>query len=401
MLTTDVIKKLVVFGIITIVSVAIAFGGYMRGLEGVGYGVYHVTLYLPDSSGLYPNAQVSYRGVDVGLVDQLTAHDKGVAVDLRLRDDHPIPAELDAEVRSMSAIGEQYIDLVPRSGRSRSAVLADGATIGADRVSLPVSNATFLRTGSRFLSSVPLDDLATAVDEFSAGWSGAGGDLGRLLDNAIGFQAAADDNLRPTIRLLDDLQTVLETQDESRKQTASYLDDLSQFTGVMVKRDDDWRSLIRDGSTLARDADHFASGLNEELPSVVADLVTTLAVIGFYDGNVESILSVFPAIVAAVQSSIPADRLDDDVPRISLNFKASVNTPPTCIDGYPEARSIRSPHDLSYRPPPTDSYCKIPHDDIRVVRGARNVPCAHQPGKRAATPLLCGTKFKRFVPGGQ
>jgi phospholipid/cholesterol/gamma-HCH transport system substrate-binding protein len=34
-------------------------------------------------------------------------------------------------------------------------------------------------------------------------------------------------------------------------------------------------------------------------------------------------------------------------------------------------------------------YCTAPRNDARAVRGARNIPCPNDPGRREATPEQC------------
>ena len=57
--------------------------------------------------------------------------DTGVAAVLSLNSDVKIPADLDAEVHSVSAVGEQFVQLLPRS--ADGPVLKNGDVIPQDR----------------------------------------------------------------------------------------------------------------------------------------------------------------------------------------------------------------------------------------------------------------------------
>ena len=63
--------------------------------------------------GLYKNANVTYRGVAVGRVESVGLNPNGVTAEMRLNSGTPIPSNVTATVKSVSAVGEQYIDLVP------------------------------------------------------------------------------------------------------------------------------------------------------------------------------------------------------------------------------------------------------------------------------------------------
>ena len=71
---------------------------------------------LPETGGLYGTGNVTYRGVEVGRVQSVGLTDTGVEAVLSLKSGIDIPSDLKAEVHSQSAIGEQYVDLLPRNG---------------------------------------------------------------------------------------------------------------------------------------------------------------------------------------------------------------------------------------------------------------------------------------------
>lgn len=74
-----------------------------------------VTLGLPDTGGLYRFSNVTYRGVQIGKVTAVGPTPVGAKATLQLDTSPKILADVHAAVRSMSAVGEQYVDLVPRS----------------------------------------------------------------------------------------------------------------------------------------------------------------------------------------------------------------------------------------------------------------------------------------------
>ena len=74
-----------------------------------------VKLELPATGGLYRFSNVTYRGVQVGKVTAVGLTANGAEATLSLDTSPKIPADLQAEVRSVSAVGEQYVDLRPRT----------------------------------------------------------------------------------------------------------------------------------------------------------------------------------------------------------------------------------------------------------------------------------------------
>ena len=91
-------------------------------------GYYVVHLDLANSGGIYPDADVTYRGVSVGRVGTMRLTGTGIEVDLDISDSAPkIPSRLHAAVADLSAVGEQYVDLRPDA--SNGPYLAAGSVI--------------------------------------------------------------------------------------------------------------------------------------------------------------------------------------------------------------------------------------------------------------------------------
>jgi ABC-type transporter Mla subunit MlaD len=126
MLTPLIRRQLRVFVVLTIACVGLTTVVYARVPQQMGIGVYDVSADFRDASGLYPRAMVTYRGVKVGTVSALELDGDGARATLQLKSGTDIPADAVAELHSTSAIGEQYIDLVP--GKATS-YLEDGAVI--------------------------------------------------------------------------------------------------------------------------------------------------------------------------------------------------------------------------------------------------------------------------------
>ena len=114
MLSRLVRVQLIVFAIASIVGVAVMVVGYVQAPTLLGVGRITVTLELPAAGGLYRFSNVTYRGVEVGKVIDVRAVDgRRVEATLSLAESPRIPAKLVARVRSVSAVGEQYVDLQP------------------------------------------------------------------------------------------------------------------------------------------------------------------------------------------------------------------------------------------------------------------------------------------------
>lgn len=393
MMTRVTKRKLVAFVVITSLAVAYILVDYVKLPSALGFGRYNVSMELPAANGLYPKAVVTYRGVDVGVVKNLEPTDNGILVELAIDEDTRIPADLTAEVHSTSAVGEQFVDLVPRS--TGGPTLAPGAIIPRARTTVPISTGTLLDNAHKLIDSVPLDSLQTTVDELGKAFDGSSQDLQLLLDSSMELQSEATANLEPTVALINQLVPVLDTQRRLEPDIDSYTRDLASFSKQLTASDDDLRALLAAGPGAAEELNGLYADLEPTLPGVLTDFALTGEVLRAYLPGIEHTLIVFPAVIAAVQTIVPPSRMDDEYVEGNLDFKLSINDPPVCIEGFEHADKHRDPHDFSKAPLPKNSYCKVPNDDPRVVRGARNLPCPNNPDRRSPNAAGCGLNFLR------
>ena len=78
----------------------------------MGIGQYTLKADLPTSGGLYKTANVTYRGQTIGRVTAVEPTETGVQATMSIGDRYKIPVDASANVHSVSAVGEQYLDLV-------------------------------------------------------------------------------------------------------------------------------------------------------------------------------------------------------------------------------------------------------------------------------------------------
>jgi len=389
-------RQVIAFLVVTALALSVMACKYLGAPAAFGLGRYEVSVDLADASGLYPKSVVTLRGHAIGTVHSLDLRPGGgVRAVLSLHDDAKVPAGSVASVLSASAAGEQYLDLAPRSASAGGAYLRDGDRIAERDTRLPVGTSELLKTTDDFFRSLPRESLTTTINELGALFAGRGEDLGRLIDSSTALQQAADANLTPTVKLIDSLEPVLATQRSGRTDILGYANDLDSFTKRLVKSDKDLRAVIDHGTPFAEETSRLFADLDEVAPGLLQDLAAVASVAKVYLPGIEHILTVFPAAIEAHYATYPADRRDDEYHEANLSFKVGIGSPPVCTTGFEDAGKHRSPDDLSPAPLPTNSYCKVADDDVRVVRGARHNPCPNDPARHGATAAQCGLNFQR------
>ncbi len=176
--------QLVIFTIASIVGVLAMVFAYMQVPTLLGVGKITVTLELPASGGLYRFANVTYRGVQVGKVTGMDVSRTKATATLRLDTSPKIPpADLVAEVRSVSAVGEQYVELLPRT--DQPPYLQDGSVIPMADTTIPQPVSPMLEQMNTLIGSIPpTGQLNALIDDSYTAFGGAGYDMGSLIDSS-------------------------------------------------------------------------------------------------------------------------------------------------------------------------------------------------------------------------
>lgn len=392
--------QLAIFAVIALVAGAVMVFGYLQAPALVGVGRYTVTVELPRGGGLYPNGNVTYRGVEVGRVSSVSLTDTGAQAVMSLRTDQEIPSDVNAQVRSVSAVGEQYIALIPRG--SGSAPLRDGDVIPRERTWLRPELDRILNATNSGLQAIPRDDLKTVIDESYIAFGGLGPELTRIIKGANALGQGAADNLDALTALVDNSAPVLNSQVDSGEAISAWARQVASVTDQLKTNDEAVAGLLTRGPGAADEARALIDRISPTLPVLLANLTTVGQVAVTYDNNIEQVLVLVPAGVAASQAvvvpnaDIPGPARG--VPWTTIAPMVQFNLPPPCTTGFLPAAQRRTPDQLDFPDrPPGDLYCRIPQDSPFNVRGARNIPCETKPGKRAPTVAMCESD-EEYVP---
>jgi phospholipid/cholesterol/gamma-HCH transport system substrate-binding protein len=376
--------QLAIFIVVALVAAVIMIFGYMqlpRLLFGVGH--YQVTVELPRAGGLYKTGNVTYRGTEVGQVQDVHLTDTGVVAVLSLRSDVHIPSDLDAQVHSVSAIGEQYVALLPRN--CTSPPLKNGDVIPLSRTSVPPDINSLLDATNRGLQAIPHDNLETAVDEAYTAVGGLGPEISRFVKGSTQLAIDARANLDPLTTLIDQSEPVLDSQTDTSGAIRAWAAHLATVTGELQTNDTSLAGLIEKGGPAAGEARQLVERLQPTLPIVLANLVGLGQVAVTYQADIEQLLVPLPMGTQVSQAQGVANRNTKQAYLGAfLDFKLNLNLPPPCTTGFLPIQQQRAPTFEDY-PDRTagDVYCRIPQDSpITAVRGARNIPCETVPGKR-------------------
>ena len=338
---------------------------------GVGQSVFgnSYTAYvdLADSGGLFSNASVTYRGVEVGRVGSITLRQNGIRVALDLDGKEPIPSDVQAVVGNGSPIGEQFVDLRPR--HDGGPYLQGGSVIPQSQTQLPVSAQDLLVNIDRLMKSVPRKDLHTLVTELGTTFADTGPDLQHLLDSTRALMRTARDNLPQTVQLLDDGGRVLDTQNVLSSDIVTFSKNLATFTDALRSSDHDLRAVIDNGSPASRELTALDHSVDATLPVLLGNLTSLGQVTAVRIPAIRQVLIIYPYVVSTSYGLFPGNGST----RFGFPFPPTEDHQP-CLQGYVPPKKWRLPNALRYPSLRWDAFCKAPTKADINVRGSREAP---------------------------
>ncbi len=331
MIPAKVKLQVLIFAVISALGVSyvgVRYVGIGDAIVGDGYTV-HAD--FAESGGIFTNAAVTYRGVQVGRVGDLNLRPDGVRVDLDLDGEFDIPASTRAVVTNRSAVGEQYVDLRPDT--AAGPYLEDGSLIPRRRTSGPLAVETLLLNLDKLVTSVDKQDLKIVIDELGRAFDGTGPSLQVLLDSGDALLAEADKSLPETVQLIRDGRTVLDTQAASGTAIRSWADSLASLSEQLKKSDPDLRRLLVNGPVATSEVTALLNELRPSFGFLLGNLIVVGQIQARRINGLEQILATYPAVVAGSFTVVPGDGT------AHFGLVLNVDDPAPCV--YDKSRPLK------------------------------------------------------------
>jgi phospholipid/cholesterol/gamma-HCH transport system substrate-binding protein len=215
-------------------------------------------------------------------------------VKINISSSQHIPDNGSVDVKELSALGEQYLDLQPSS--ASGPYLRNGTVIPASRVVLPTPIGTALIDLGRMLKSVNPRNLQTFESFLTTAFVGTGPGLrtiivtGQQLFNAL---VAAQPE---TVNLVVDGRTNLKTLEATDGDLASFTKGLASLTGALRNSNSDLRALIDNSQAAEQQLNPFLEENNAHLAAVIANLATDARVSDTFQPEVRAIFELLPVV---------------------------------------------------------------------------------------------------------
>lgn len=145
-----------------------------------------LTTEFPDASGLYAGFQVELNGVPVGTVSSTALTKTATKITMSINPGISVPSNVQASVQIANDLGEQVVNLVPRTGTDPH-TLQSGANVPAQPNEVPADVGQVVATATKLLQAIPANDLNKLIGELATSLRGNAGNLRTLINAGTTF----------------------------------------------------------------------------------------------------------------------------------------------------------------------------------------------------------------------
>ncbi|MDP9823208.1 MlaD family protein [Nocardioides massiliensis] len=316
-----------------------------------------ITVELERTGGLYEGSAVAYRGLRVGRVSSISLTPTGAEATLRITSPVDVPADTAAEVRSLSPVGEQFLDLQPAS--EGGPFLASGDRISGDAVDVPVSLASATGSLDRLLQQVDADDVQTVLTELAAATEGSQASLESLLDSTDELVTALDDVWPETRRLLTNGRTTLRTLAGSGPELRKLSRSAKLFAAFLRNFDPEFRDILEASPQQLATTQLLVRDLRRVLPDFTTSLHGLTDILAARTPHVRELLDMLTYGTSRFGSAFR-----DGYLHINLNIHG--------VEQCSYHTKELDPKTTKRRPLQRDGHC--PMDSLVAKRGAQHAP---------------------------
>ena len=196
------------------VVVAVA-GGLLAGCGSGSGGTRTVTAEFDSAVGVYETGDVVVLDQVIGTVEEVELRDDAVLLEMSIRDDIPLPADVNATIEAQTVLGERSITLFPAWNpeleASGARKLEDGAHIPRDRTRVPVEPDQALQAFNELLAGLDPDAVGGLVTDGATILDGRGQRISESISGVSQLSeppAAVDEPLLATAASLNQVAGV-------------------------------------------------------------------------------------------------------------------------------------------------------------------------------------------------
>jgi len=231
----------------------------------------HVAVRFDDVLDLVLQSSVKVNGLDAGRVSGISLAEDGwtAEVDIVLRGDMELPANVEASIQQTNLLGEKFVQLSPPEDEPPTGELSGGDVIASSDTRTATDIEQVLGALSLLLNGGGVDQLQPIVAELRKATDGREEDLTRTLRSAEELIGGLNRQRDSITEALEGVNFMTSRANDQRQQIEAALDELPAGVAVLEEQRSQFVEMLRRVDTLGQVGSEVLLTSREDL---IADL---------------------------------------------------------------------------------------------------------------------------------
>lgn len=358
--------QLVLF-VVTAVLAVVVGSNYALGSQSLR-GSIDVMAPMTDAMNLGVGAGVTYRGVAVGTITDISVVPHGATAHLALDPGISIPVGSTAKITTSSALGIMSLDIMPST--ADGPFLSDGDTLDVPPELHPLQLDELLTQMAALADSIDPASITTLSETAGTALTGTGTALNQLLDDVDTLSLLLESHAPALANIVDSSLPMLDAAAAQADGVAGAATAAREVTQQLLAQEPSLIYLVDRSPDALERTSRLLDDTRGTVGALMTNLVTVTDVLGDRTPALSAFLTTTPETLGKLTSVVHGDRGD---------FTLVATQGPVCW--YDTER--RTVGDESPRNPNLSLYCP-PGEDL-AQRGSANAPRPNDLGLSGAT----------------
>ncbi|WP_206063077.1 MCE family protein [Nocardioides sp. HDW12B] len=283
-----------------------------------------VTAEFRDVLNLVPRSPVKVNDVTVGEVVELGREGWHATATLRIQDDVELPADVYADIRQTSLLGEKYVELVPaeRGDGGGGGRLGDGDVLPLEQTGRNPELEEVLGALSLLLNGGGVGQLEIITRELNAVFDGRQDRVRSVLRELDTLVGGLDEQKEDIISALESLNGLASTLNREKRTVVTALDELGPAVTVLADQHDQLIAMLRALDRLGVVGTRVVGATKEDLLKSLRHLEPIVREIADVDDQIPEALGLLISFPFPIESN---DIVYGDYANTSIVFSADLN----------------------------------------------------------------------------
>lgn len=208
-----------------------------------------------DVADLADGAPVMMSDITIGSVTSIDLDETGrrALVKFEVEPGAQVPADVVAQIRRTTPLGEKFVDLEPQTDAAEAPLLRSGTEI--ERTKVVSDLEQLVSSGTAAFGALSASQIAILLDEGSRAVGGKGPQLRSILDDLSGVASGYETRTDEVTGIIDDLDQLSGDLAPNVAGNAEAVTNLNETLAILNENDERFFSLVTSLNRLAADGD--------------------------------------------------------------------------------------------------------------------------------------------------